>query len=107
MKDSLWQFLVDSTNIHEKMASGTGTAGSLYWNWKLVSVNEMNAFVVVILKMGIIQMTNLKDYWCTQSLFQNLGVLHLGNTKSTLKRDKIQPLLDCLLPAFLSAFSPL
>ena len=120
--DSLWQFLVDSTNEYtKKMTSGAGTAGSLYWNWKPVSVKEMKAFVAIILNMGIIQLTNLKDYWSTQHtvnisffrsvfsrnrFFQIFGALHVGDVKSTLKRDKIQPLLDRLLPAFQSAFSP-
>ena len=74
------------------MTSGTGTAGSLYWNWKPVSVNEMKAFVAVILNVGIIQLTNLNNYWSTQDtvnsrffcsvfsrnrFFQIFGALHV------------------------------
>ena len=88
--DSLWQFLVDSTNEYaKKMTSDAGTAGSLYWNWKTVSVNEMKVFVAIILNMGIILLTN--QNWSThhtvnisffryvfsrKRFFQIFGALH-------------------------------
>ena len=35
----------------------------MYSNWVPVTVDEMKAFIAVILNMGIIQLKNLKDYW--------------------------------------------
>ena len=78
----------------------------------------MKGFVAVILNMGIIQLQNLKDYWSTSittdlpffksvfsrnRFFQIVGTLHFGNINGDLKSDKIEPLLDHLLPAFQSS----
>ncbi len=105
---SLWQFLVDTTNTYADRLSGC-----LYKNWQPVTVEEMQGFVGVILKMGIIQLSNLKDYWSTDDAtelpflrsvfsmnrFQILRAFHIGDPDSTLK-------LDRLLPAFQTAFTP-
>ena len=95
--------------------------GSVYMNWKPVTVDEMKGFVAVILNMGIIQLNNLKDYWSTddttdlpffRSVFsrkrflQIFGALHVGDPDITTKREKIQPLLDRLLPTFQAAYTP-
>ena len=123
LDDGLWQFLVDRTNEYavKKMSSMEFTAGSLYKSWRPVTVEEMKGFVAVILNMGIIQLGNLKDYWCTSDtndlpffrsvfsrnrFFQIFGALHVGDMESPLKRDKIQPLLDRLVPAFQAAYTP-
>ena len=105
----------------KKMSSMEFTAGSLYKSWRSVTVEEMKGFVAVILNMGIIQLGNLKDYWCTSDttdlpffrsvfsrnrFFQIFGALHVGDMESPLKRDKIQPLLDRLVPAFQAAYTP-
>ncbi len=78
----------------------------------------MKGFVAVILNMGIIQLNNLKDYWSTNdtadlpffwSIFSRnrfFGDLHVGDYSGTMKRDKIQPFLNKLLPVFESAYSP-
>lgn len=80
----------------------------------------MKGFVAVILNMGIIQLQNLKDYWSTNittnlpffrsvfsrsRFFQILGTLHVGNIDGDLKRDKIEPLLDHLVPAFQASYT--
>ena len=69
----------------------------------------MKGFIVVILNMGIIQMTDIKDYWSTddttnlpffRSVFtrdrflQIFGALHVGEIDSSTKRDKVQPFFD-------------
>ncbi len=77
-----------------------GLSGCLYKNWQPVMVDEMQGFVGVIMNMGIIQLSNLKDYWSTDDtmdlLFfctvfsrncfvQILGAFHVGDPDSTLK----------------------
>ena len=81
----------------------------------------MKGFIAVILNMGIVQLTNLKDYWatdCTTNLsffrsvfsrdrfFQIFGALHVGDLDGTTKRSKIQPLLDKLRPTIEAAYTP-
>ncbi len=94
-----------STNHYaaQKIASMRVKPGSLYRNWQPVTVEEMNGFVAVILNLGIVQLSNLKDYWSTQyttdlpffrsvfsrnRFFQIFGVLHVGDPESTLKGGK-------------------
>ena len=121
--DPLWQFLVDRTNQYavKKIGAMQICDGSVYKNWKPVTVDELKGFVAVILNMGIIQLNNLKDYWSTddttdlpffRSVFsrkrflQIFGALHVGDPDITTKREKIQPLLDRLLPTFKAAYTP-
>ena len=117
---ALWRFLVDNTNTYaqQKIQQMSPHNRSLYRNWRPVTMDEMKA---VILNMGIIQMNNIKDYWRTddtcnlpffRSVFsrdrflQIFGMLHVGDLDSAYTRDKIQPLLDRLLPSFQAAFTP-
>ena len=92
----------------------------MYFNWKPITVDEMKAFIAVILNMGVIQLQNLKDYWLTSNVtnlpffrqvfprdrfFQIFGVFHAGAINSSVRRDKIQPLLDRLSPIFQTAYT--
>ena len=51
-----------------------------------VTINEMKAFIGIILNMGIIQLQRIRDYWSTFLSFvmsqdrflQILGMLHVG-----------------------------
>ena len=121
--DQLWQFLVDNTNLYasQKIRSMRTSNSSLYKTWRPVTIPEMKGFVAVVLNMGIIQLSDLKDYWSTSDttnlpffrsvfprnrFFQIFGALHVGDLESSLKRDKIQPLLDRLCPMFQEAFTP-
>lgn len=121
--NSLLQHVVEATNRYaeKKLAAMTISRCSLYRNWKPVTVDEMKGFIAAILNMGIIQLTNLKDYWSTDEttnlpffrsvfrrdrFFQIFGMLYVGDPDSTDKRGKIQPFLDRLCPVFEAAFTP-
>lgn len=80
----------------------------------------MKAFIALILNMGIHQLKNIKDYWLRsptddlpffRSVFardrflQIFHNLHVGLLDSTSKKEKIQPLLERLLPSFQNAFA--
>ena len=99
----------------------TISSRSLYRNWRPVTVEEMKGFIAVVLNMGIVQLTNLKDYWSTDDItnfpffrsvfsrdrfFQIFGMLYVGDPDGTTKRSKIQPLLDRLCPVFEATFTP-
>ena len=81
----------------------------------------MKGFIAVVLNMGIVQLTNLKDYWSTDEtinfpffrslftrdrFFQIFGMLYVGDPDSINKCGKIQPFLDRLCPVFEAAFTP-
>ena len=71
--------------------------------------------------MGIIKISDLKDYWSTNislnipffrsvfprnRFFQIFGTLHIGIANGTLKKEKIQPFMDIILPNIRSAYVP-
>ena len=121
--DSLLSYLIEQTNTYaqKKISAMHVRDCSLYRNWRPVTKEEMMGFLSVFLNMGIIQLTNLKDYcsmddttnmpffWSVFSrdrFFQIFGSLYVGNPESTTKSGKIQPLLDCLGSSFQAAFVP-
>ena len=54
-------YLVQNTEYAQKISSQL-TKCALYRNWKPVTRDKMKAFIAVILNMGIIQLSDLKDY---------------------------------------------
>ena len=84
-------------------------------------MDEMKGFIGTVLNMGIIQLPDLKDYWAKNNtanlpffclvfpqnrFFQIFGTLHADDIDSTIRRQKIQPLLDLLCPQFESVYTP-
>ena len=82
---------------------------SRYKTWKPVTIDEMKAFVGVILNMGIVQLQNIHEYWSTSftcsipffwsvlprdRFFQIFGMLHVEDITCTTKNDKIKPFID-------------
>ena len=80
----------------------------------------MKGVVALILNMGLDQRTDLKDYWSTldsdnspfyrsvlsrDRFFQIFGMLHVGELNGK-KKDKIQPLIDVLLPRYQQFYVP-
>ena len=65
--DTLLQYLADNTNTYamKQLATMTISSLSLHRNWRPVTVDERKGFIAVVLNMGIVQLTNLKDYWST------------------------------------------
>ena len=81
-------------------------------------MQELKAFVGVILKMGLV---HIKDYWSTHVtlnfpffhgvfsrdwFLQILWMLHVGDMPSTTRRSKVQPFLDLLTPLFQQCLTP-
>ena len=65
--DSLWHLIVDRTNAYaqQRLRSMTITPRSLYRNWRDVTIEEVKGMVALVINMGLVQMSNLKDYWNT------------------------------------------
>ena len=120
---SVLQYIIDKMNEYARAALSaiSPSQRSLFKNWKDVTIPEMKAFMEVILQMGLVQLSNIKDYWSTHitldfpfflSIFsrdrflQIFWMLHVGDTTSTSRRSKIQPFLDLILQLFRQCLTP-
>ena len=109
----VWQFIVDNTNEYaaHKVPKHTSRR-SLYSNWTNILIKEMKAFIGIILNMGVIHLSRIKDYWSTlqtcnipffrQVMSRNhfsqvFNVLHIREIETTSKMDKVQEFIDLIL----------
>ena len=79
---------------------------------------EIKAFIVLIIQMGLVRLSDIKDCWSThvtlnlRSIFacdhflQIFWILHVGETPCNTKRSKIQPFLDMIIPLFQCHLNP-
>lgn len=117
MTTSILQYILQTTNNYAaaRLTSVPPRRRSVFRNWRNISLVEMKAFIGMIIQMGIVQLSDIKDYWSRhvtlnlpffRSVFsrdrflQIFWMLHVGETPSTNKRSKIQPFIDLLLPLF-------
>ena len=76
-------------------------------------MEEVKAFIGMVLAMGLVQLTDIKDYWATHEtlclpffrsiirrdrFLQIYWMLHVGEIDGTTRRSKIQPFLDMIYP---------
>ena len=123
MTMSVWQYIMQTTNHYARVRLGSmpPTRRSVFRNWRDITLVEIKAFVGVIIQMGFVQLTQIKDYWSThvtlnlpffRSVFsrdrflQIFWMLHVGELPSTTKRSKIQPFLDMIIPLFQQYLTP-
>ena len=103
-------YFVETTNAYaeKKLSTMMLSPCSLYRTWRPVTVDEMKGFLAVILNMGIVQLTNLKDYWSTDDTtnFPFFRSVFSDIRNAATKRDKIQPFLDRLCSVFERTFTP-
>ena len=117
MTISLWRYLVDTTNEYARSRIGRmpPQCRSLFRWWRDVTVEEMKAFVGVIINMGMLKLTDIKEYWSTHTttnlpffrrvfsrdrFLQIYWMLHVGDLSSTTKCAKVQPFVDKVIPLF-------
>ncbi|XP_017778000.1 PREDICTED: piggyBac transposable element-derived protein 4-like [Nicrophorus vespilloides] len=67
--DELINKLVEETNgyANEKIAEKHLSKHSIWLKWTDVTTKEMSAFLGVVLNMGTITLSNLKEYWSTEN----------------------------------------
>ena len=123
MTVSVWQFILDTTNPYARarLASVPPTRRSVFCNWRDITMVEIKAFIGLIIQMGLVQLSDIKDYWSTHTtlnlpffrtifardrFLQIFWMLHVGETTSTTKRSKIQPFLDMIIPLFQRHLNP-
>ena len=60
-------YIVECTNVYATVRLGRmpPSRRSLFRSWKPATVAEIKAFVGVMLNMGLVQLSQLKDYWLT------------------------------------------
>ena len=123
---AVWDMMVCETNRYAQQSIDTNP--QLQSSWTPTTVAEMMAFVALLLAMGINSMPQYSMYWCTSELLRIplypavmarnrftsiLRFLHLSDNKipqpKGSQRDKllkVRPLLDLVLPTFLTVYSP-
>ena len=111
------QYIIQTTNNYaaDRLTSVPPRYRSVFRNWRNISLVEMRAFIGVIIQMGLVQLSDIKDYWSRRvtlnwPFFRNVFsrdrflqiflMLHVGETPSHNKRSKIQPFIDLLVPLF-------
>ncbi len=107
--EAMLKYLIDNTNEYaaHKISLIRPTRCGWY-RFKPVTTVEIKGFLACNLNMGIIQLTDIKDYWLFndstnipffRSVFprdkflQIFGMLHVGKIGGSTKHEKIQPFL--------------
>ena len=115
--------IMDTMNEYARISLGRMPPQrcSLFRRWRHITLPEIKAFVGLIVNMGLVQLSDIKDYWSPHvtlhlpffrtvfpqdHFLQIYWMLHVGEIPSTTRRSKIQPFLDLLLPLFHSYLTP-
>ncbi|UYV81079.1 hypothetical protein LAZ67_19002715 [Cordylochernes scorpioides] len=128
MTPSLLQSIVDQTNIYasQYISANRSTAKprSRFLNWTNTNLDEMKAFLGLILNMGLIKKRRIFEYWNKRNWSQDspaffriprdifwliLKFLHLNNNQNDTKVDplfKVSPVLESLNKSFLKYYIP-
>ena len=124
LSTQLITYIVECTNAYATTRLGLmpPSRRSLFRSWKPATFVEIKAVVGVILNMGLIQLSQLKDYWMMHEETINLQffrrvfsrdrflqlfwMLHVGEVNGLTRHSKIQPLLDMIIPSFQRLFVP-
>ena len=118
-----WQLIIQTTNEYarDRVQNMVPRRRSVFRNWRDITLVEMKAFIGIIIQMGLVKLSDIKDYWSThftlnfpffRSVFsrdrflQIFWMLHVGETSSPNKRSKIQPFLDKIIPLFQTHLQP-
>ncbi|GFO35124.1 PiggyBac transposable element-derived protein 4-like [Plakobranchus ocellatus] len=131
VNDEMVESLVAETNRYASQTIATRQLApkSRFHQWVETSVNEMWAFLGLIVAMGLIVIENLDEYWSIDQVYKLpffgsvmpkdrfsllLSFLHLANNKEQPPRDhpnhdpifKIRPFIERLNANFKSVFLP-
>ena len=65
----VWQYILQTTNNYAaaRLHSTPPRRRSVFCNWRDISLVEIKAFVGIIIQMGLVQLSDIKDYWSTFS----------------------------------------
>src|SRR6218665_986120 len=119
---TIWNILVEQTNLYYRQ-SAAAKPSPMPWND--VDLKEIQAFIGLIIAMGVVRMLELDDYWSTDVLLGNpwfrsvmsrdrfkqiLRYLHCTDNSTARTTDdklyKIRPLIDSLNNSFRKVYVP-
>ena len=131
--DAVIELMVTETNRYADQAKAkqgeNATAHSRISQWKPTTVEEIKAFIALILVIGLTERSSFTLYWTTDPLLEIPGFrkvmsrdrflsiltfLHLCNNEEALPRDnpafdkifKVRPLVELLVPLWQYYFKP-
>ena len=115
LTEELLQFMVERTNNYAQkiLLEKTMSKRSTFKNWKPIHITEMKIFLGLLLHVGVLNLTNLQDYWSRDPFLQSNGIWkhimsrnqfllllrfwHLKDeTNPESRLQKISPLIDHL-----------
>ena len=67
MTMSVRDYISENTNQYarNRLASVPPRRRSIFQNWKDIAMVEMKAFIGVVIQMGLVHLSDIKDYWST------------------------------------------
>ncbi|KAL9976924.1 hypothetical protein ACROYT_G014267 [Oculina patagonica] len=121
----LLQLIVDNTN---KYAFDTDLDGEMLGDFAPTSLNELKAFLGVVILIGIVKLPKISDYWSTDERFYQPGVakvfsrdrflqlmkyLHISDPTTLPERDdpdyklyRVKPVIQALAQTFEQMYNP-
>ena len=66
---SVWQHILQTTNSYARqhLSATPPSRKSNFRNWREITLTEIKAFTGLIIQIGMVQLTDIKDYWSTHS----------------------------------------
>jgi len=96
-KDEILTSIIEQTNLYNQQQNN----GNDNAKWKDITIEELKAFLGILLAMGLVELPKSHDYWARNTLisvpwfgsvmprdrfFQILGYLHLSNNEEAPPR---------------------
>ena len=131
LSDDFWNLLTTETNqyAHQFLASHQLKPHSRFHAWSDVTVSEMKVFLALHLSMGLVEKSELEDYWAdywptatpgfgkvmSRNRFELiLSFLHFANNEMYVERGqpgydrlfKIRPIIELIIPKFAAVYGP-
>ena len=127
------RFLYNTINAHTNRgdskiaaleAQGKLTRRSCFQKWKLLTLEELNGFLAIIINMGVIKVPKSEDYWKStwesqipfftrvmpRDRFELIifCILHISHAEGSIEKriDKVRILLERLLEQFRKCYYP-
>lgn len=131
VSDEFMEILVQQTNIYagRRSQSENVSRNSRLKQWRPVNLAEMKVFLTIIISMGLVQKSDVQDYWSTDEVqdtpfFRNtmsrdrflsiMSNFHIMDNEQQIPRGqdgfdalyKVRPFINNVMTAFSDVYSP-
>lgn len=131
VSDEFMEILVQQTNIYAERRSQSENVSrnSRLKQWRPVNLAEMKVFLAIIISMGLVQKSDVQDYWSTDEVqdtpfFRNtmsrdrflsiMSNFHITDNEQQIPRGqdgfdalyKVRPFINNVMTAFSDVYSP-